>query len=124
MEDENFFGEHRGMNTETMIQELKSVAYKNMGKVIHTGQLNISAMCESVIPRLEKLMEYEAIGTLDECRAAVEKQRARIPRKIVLFSGNKGYECANCGNNLEWSVLGRPYCCLCGQAIQWKGNTE
>ncbi len=59
---------------------------------------------------------------------AIEKQ---IP-KMVILSGD-GYadgkmvydmaECPSCGNNdyeYEVSGWGDPYCCKCGQALQWE----
>ena len=79
---------------------------------------------DTLIDNMKELEQYRSIGTPGECRAAVEKQRAVAPHKIVLFNGKKGYKCANCGNNLEWSVLGRPYCGWCGQVIQWERDSE
>lgn len=110
------------MNTESMIQELRSVAYKNKDKIIHTGQLNISAMCESVIPKLEKLAEYESIGTPDECRAAVEKQSAKKPSGIS--EEYSFFDCPNCGHTIYASnkLKEHKFCLNCGQAIDWSEN--
>ena len=54
-----------------------------------------------------KLKEYEAIGTQEECRAAIEKQTA-ISREII--EGN--YVCPKCHNLMPY-----PGYCGCGQRL-------
>lgn len=84
------------MNTEAMIAELKVVAEKHKNDFVLTVQKNISAMCRDIIPKLEKLVEYEAIGTVEECREArqgksrgLKRNMRRLTRKLdsetVLF---------------------------------------
>ena len=70
-----------------------------------------------------ELDAYKEIGTVEECREAVEKQE---PKKIII----EPYcptECPTCGHGLSTS-LGDGYykyptflkrCPNCGQAIQW-----
>ena len=70
-----------------------------------------------------ELDAYKEIGTVEECREAVEKQE---PKKIII----EPYcptECPTCGHELSTS-LGDGYykyptflkrCPNCGQAIQW-----
>ena len=71
----------------------------------------------------KELRKYRKIGTVEECREAVEKQK---PKKIII----EPYcptECPTCGHELSIS-LGDGYykyptflkrCPNCGQAIQW-----
>ena len=71
----------------------------------------------------KELRKYRKIGTVEECRKAVEKQK---PKKIII----EPYcptECPTCGHELSTS-LGDGYykyptflkrCPNCGQAIQW-----
>lgn len=40
-----------------MIRELKNVADKYRDKVVHTGEVNITLMCEEVAKRLEELSQ-------------------------------------------------------------------
>ena len=54
-----------------------------------------------------KLKEYEAIGTPEECRAAMEKQTA-IPREII----EGKYFCQKCHNLMPY-----PGYCRCGQKV-------
>ena len=73
-----------------------------------------------------ELEEYRAIGTPDECRAAVEKQKAKKPKEYE----DKFYGCPTCGNILlhKWEKYptklmdkknGLPYCVGCGQKLDW-----
>ncbi|MBM6745231.1 hypothetical protein H6A32_13150 [Drancourtella massiliensis] len=75
------------------------------------------------IRAIKEVQQYREIGTVEECRKAVEKQ---IPKKIII----EPYcptECPTCGHELSTS-LGDGYykyptflkrCPNCGQAIQW-----
>ena len=47
------------MDTRTMINQLKYEADKHRNDRLFTGQTNITALCNDVIPKLEKLAEYE-----------------------------------------------------------------
>ena len=62
---------------------------------------------------LEELKQYQAIGTLEECRVAVEKQK---PMKPLEFDGH-WYKCPKCGKYA--GGLKGNYCHSCGQAIDW-----
>lgn len=67
------------MTTERMIRTLDLVAEKHKYALVPTCQINITNMCRDIIPKLELLAAYEAIGTVAECQEAVEKQRAERP---------------------------------------------
>ena len=73
---------------------------------------------------IDECAEYEAIGTVEECREAVEKQN---PKKIIIRNWRSTF-CPTCGHELSTS-LGDGYykyptflerCPKCGQAIQWE----
>lgn len=77
------------------------------------------------ISALEEIQQYREIGTVKECRKAVEKQKAK---KCVKDScpDHTHYKCPACGQ-IELSIykngfprLGRitKYCENCGQALQ------
>ena len=72
----------------------------------------------------EEIQQYRAIGTPEECRAAVEKQTAKKPKEYE----DKFYGCPTCGNVLlhKWEKYptklmdkknGLPYCLGCGQKL-------
>ena len=77
---------------------------------------------ECCVESLEEIQQYRAIGTVEECRKAVEKQK---PKKFVKDKYHHNC-CPNCG----WIVSGEggygeefcPHCENCGQAIQWDEN--
>lgn len=59
----------------------------------------------------EELDEYKQLGTLEEVREAVEKQKRKKPRAT-----NRCYVCPNCG--LVTSIkIKHSYCDACGQHI-------
>lgn len=71
----------------------------------------------------EELEQYREIGTVEECREAVEKQRAKVPD----YEGD-GYDqdgniiydtwiCPNCGKKYEVDYDDYKHCPECGQAI-------
>lgn len=111
------------MNTKTMIKELNAVAEKHKNDFVPTFQTNISAMCRDIIPKLEQLAEYEAIGTVEECREAMERQRAKKPSK-----DKYNHDCCpNCGWVVyqdEWGGRYLPHCENCGQTISWESDTD
>lgn len=71
-----------------------------------------------------ELERYKAIGTVEECRETMEKQKPKKPRDI-------GYDysyfiCPTCGeviyvyDNFE----SHKYCLNCGQSIDWEESEE
>lgn len=69
----------------------------------------------SYINELEtEIDEYRSIGTVEECRAAVEKQRGK-KANIGNDNGRKRKCCSVCG--CFYSPTSR-YCPKCGQAIE------
>lgn len=75
-------------------------------------------LMDMAIQALEEVQQYRAIGTVEECRAAVEKQKTRKPHKNVEKFG--GVWCA-CGKYLgKGYFVDKPtYCSDCGQKIDW-----
>lgn len=74
--------------------------------------------------RVEKLQEYEAIGTVEECRAAVEKQKPKKPdyEGDGYADGYMVYDvwiCPCCGKHYEVDYDDYKCCPECGQAIDW-----
>lgn len=64
------------------------------------------------------ISDYEAIGTVKECREAREKQEGMQVNEIHVDE----YFCPACGsenNNGDIGCPGDHYCPVCGQAIYW-----
>ncbi len=79
-------------------------------------------LSEMVIAALEEIRQYRALGTVTECREAMEKQKKKISDiwgdgysegKMIYDT----YECPNCGKNYEIDCQKYDYCPACGQAI-------
>lgn len=60
---------------------------------------------------IEELKQYRAIGTVEECRCAVEKMK---PKKIL--KRGDFYKCRICNH---WVGFGYGYCDGCGQKLDW-----
>ena len=74
---------------------------------------------DSAIKALEEVQQYREIGNVEECRAAVEKQREKKPIR------NDKCTCPSCGTHNEVFKKRRNtvahdivYCWHCGQAVE------
>lgn len=74
--------------------------------------------CEAIemaIKALEEIQQYRAIGTVEECREAVEKQKAKKMESAW---------CPCCGKYLTAEYMNKKYHCIyCGQKLDW-GDEE
>lgn len=92
---------------------------------------------EIAIKALEEVQQYRAIGTPEECRAAVEKQTAKRALHQGCYDKNGGWHewngingkpyelCPNCRANLccETPLDIKPkYCKNCGQKLDWRNE--
>lgn len=85
-------------------------------------------IARTAISALKEMQQYREIGTVEECREAVEKQK---PKKIIIRDWNPT-KCPTCGHELSTS-LGDGYykhptflkrCPKCGQTIQWENEDD
>lgn len=66
---------------------------------------------------LEEVEQYRAIGTVEECRIAVEKHNKKIkPLKV-----HNRFVCPCCTNSTQEVILTEhtEYCFVCGQGFDW-----
>lgn len=83
---------------------------------------------DMAIKALEEVQQYRKIGTVEECREAVEKQTAKKPtlidyKKYANFVDNAdflrdAYWCPNC----KRVVRSGSFCRDCGQKLDWSGE--
>lgn len=119
--------------TENEIREYIAELRHNANMLIKSGYATtgISTHFNKSADLIEELLAYRAIGTVEQCRGAVEKMK---PKKAVEYE-DKFYGCPNCSNPLmhKWekypTILadksqGLPYCLNCGQAIDWSDTPE
>lgn len=71
-----------------------------------------------VLNAFEEIQQYREIGTVEECREAVGKQKAEKPRILVSRGGKGGKYCV-CPKCERVTGKYIPFCRLCGQAIDW-----
>ena len=88
------------------------------------------------ISALKELQQYREIGTVEECREAVEKQKPkkRIYPKTALERYYHAPECPNCKRELKPRICGYTlsqaigiysYCPWCGQNLEgWEESEE
>lgn len=70
----------------------------------HAGDVNEAL--EIAKQALQEIQQYREIGTVKECREAVEKQKAKKPKEILRHRG--GFELRHCPNcNTDYEVDGR-----------------
>ena len=83
----------------------------------------VKKISETIIRGFEELERYRAIGTVEECREARERQKPQIPNIWGDGYDNEGnliydmYDCPNCGKSYEVDYHDYKYCPECGQAI-------
>ena len=87
---------------------------------------------EEAISALKEVQQYREIGTVEECREAVEKQKPKAPKDSLkikpVIDENGAYVdadvtvyllCPNCGEMVGIDENVDKFCHECGQAIQW-----
>lgn len=106
-----------------------SVVNPNIKNEFANRSTQICVNCDHKDEYIEELEaeveEYRAIGAPEECRAAVEKQTAKKPRKTESegYRYTDTYRCPNCGGNFSGTGIA-DYCYHCGQKLDWRGNDE
>ena len=73
-----------------------------------------------LINALEEVQKYRAIGTVEECRAAVEKQTAAKPLGGKDIEGNEYAICRECSAILSDGEWFAQYCPDCGKKVDWR----
>lgn len=75
---------------------------------------------------IENCVKYEAIGTVMECREAVEKQTAKKVTSFDYHNGTVNYGCPVCKRKIISKIDGKwcggtfnEYCDRCGQKLDW-----
>lgn len=95
----------------------------------------ITIALSMAITALKEIQQYREIGTLEECREAVEKQKPkkRIYPKTALERYYHSPECPNCKRELKPQICGYTlsraigiysYCPWCGQNLEGGEESE
>ena len=102
-----------------------------------SGYQMLRESLDMAIIALKEIQQYREIGTVEECREAVEKQKPKAPKDSLkiepVINENGAYVdadvavyllCPNCGEMVGIDENVDKFCHECGQAIQWDENLE
>lgn len=113
---------------EMAIKALEEVQqYRQIGSVelfAETKKLSdLTKKCGTIGKVFDECAEYAAIGTVEEFRAAMEKQTAKKVKSIYQVKDGDNYvaligRCPCCGDILEEDTV----YCDCGQRLDWEGE--
>ena len=96
----------------------------NVSPLLYEGR---KEKANTILEMVEELLQYRAIGTIEECRDAVEKQKPKKPiehrynNPIARFiNGDVAYKTYyNCPNCNALYVERDKTCYKCGQMLNW-----
>lgn len=95
----------------------------NVSPLVYKGR---EEKANTILVMVEELKQYRAIGTPEECRAAVEKQTAKKVVSFEYHNGTINYGCPVCKRKIiskindEWYAgTFNEYCDRCGQKLDW-----
>ena len=97
-------------------------ALRKLGKLSDTVDTIVAI--EIAIEALKEIQQYREIGTMEECREAVEKQKSEAVKNKKLLIGfpRRPYciqgDCPKCGCK-EIKATDTDYCYECGQHLKW-----
>lgn len=104
------------IQVEHSIAEEECCEYDNSEKELQKDEKFLHAF-DMAITALKEIRQYRKIGTVEECREAVEKQK---PKPCEFYGDEEDGKllCPNCGEDL-WDLkeCGFNNCPYCGQAI-------
>ena len=101
------------MTNNDVIEIIKDVTRKDFGR-----HPDFPEAREAAIQALNEVEEYRAIGTPEECRAAVEKQTAKLVIDNTPTEDSVWYQCPTCKGDL--TTIRGFYCQYCGQKLHWR----
>ena len=109
----------------TTIEVIKSMNFCGLCTTGNCAECDKKIAKDEAIKALEEVEQYRAIGTPEECRAAVEKQKAKKP--IIEYEQTHDcvteieWKCPVCGTNyIELAPCGE-WCRYCGTKFDWGG---
>ena len=117
------YWEHR--QVAEYLKELKQ--YRELGPVAELEEDALMVRADRIL-----LDEYMKLGSVEECRKAVEKQKAKKPRFVDTRFRNHGrhvsdgcsigkcYECPTCRSHIFHVFENDDHCENCGQKLDWR----
>jgi len=97
-------------------QEARALLFELDMNQAENGEEEYCEAIDVALKALEEIQQYRAIGTVEECREALEKHTPIKPIKYEPYAGK-----CKCGAKV---FVDKGYCAICGQAIDWVRNNE
>ena len=79
------------------------------------------------ISALKEIQQYREIGTVEECREAVEKQKPKVPEFTHMLGEYTGkFKCPICEQSFSYDCTDAKvfFCKKCGQALQMESEDD
>lgn len=92
---------------------------KPFTEVEYDKEKNYKELCQRALIS-EEVKQYRAIGTPEECRAAMEKQTAKQIIDNTPTEDDMWYQCPACKGDL--TKIRTFFCPYCGQRLSWNGK--
>lgn len=120
---------------EEAIKTLKEIQnYRKLGTLEDLARakkyIDLSKMHGTIGEMIDKCAAYEEIGTVEECRKAMEKQKPKMPAYEgdgYDYNGKIIYDtwiCPTCGRQYEIGYDDYEYCPKCGQCTDNEDSEE
>ena len=88
----------------------------NVSPLLYEGR---KEKANTILAMVGELQQYRSIGTVEECRTAVEKQKAKRPDGGRDIDGNDYLICPNCCAIVADGEWVANFCPDCGQKLDW-----
>lgn len=103
--------------TENEAIELLNIHKSTLEKGGYVGGKDAALEYDIAVKALEEIQQYRAIGTVEECREARERQRGKKPVCRSIFTdGTRFPGCPTCFSRIDRGAF---YCSGCGQKLDW-----
>lgn len=104
------------MMIEEAINRVSSTRHKILSGTKQEVLSNIEMinLLDTILVSLQKARKYIDIGTVEECREAIEKQ---AEKKVLYNEKAKRYFCPTCERKCNY--MHSLYCSGCGQKLDW-----
>lgn len=111
---------------ELQIMSLKGTIKENTESFRY--RIDVKESLKTAISALEEIQQYREIGTVEECREAMEKRKPKKPyhEEWIGIDGVPYDLCPNpnCRKNIYTTSSKISYCEHCGQAITWDKSSD
>lgn len=115
--------EREEMTPEEAIEILGDFEKQAKAKADGAYQTNVGKMaCDMAISALKEIQQYREIGTVEECRKALERRKPKRAVFDCMIGNWEGiFNCPACGKVIlrDCGDVENTFCERCGQAIRW-----